>query len=139
MREIVKKRTLLSCMNIIFTKYIHLDEYCEIVATFFFSFSIFCPFLRILRAKIAFFLAISSGTGGSQVQIYISQKADIICMHTKQHIFVGKIIFTWYSGNFFELQGIKDGQMSCMPKKFHRNQKNFSFRIIFLKYLSYIL
>ena len=138
MREIVKKRTLLSFMNMIFTKYIHLDEYCEIVATFFLIFN-FLPFFEDLEGQNCLFLAISSGTGGSQVQIYISQKADIICMHTKQHIFVGKIIFTWYSGNFFELQGIKDGQMSCMPKKFHRNQKNFSFRIIFLKYLSYIL
>ena len=138
MREIVKRRTLLSFMNIIFTKYIHLDEYCEIVATFFLIFN-FLPFFEDLEGQNCLFFAISSGTGGSQVQIYISQKADIICMHTKQHIFVGKIIFTWYSGNFFELQGIKDGQMSCMPKKFHRNQKNFSFRIIFLKYLSYIL
>ena len=38
------------------------------------------------------------------------------------YIYMEKM-FTWYSGIFFELSGLKDGHISCMPPKFHQNEK----------------
>ena len=52
-------------------------------------------------------------------------------MHRKQCIFIKKIIFTMFKGQFLELFGLKYGQMSWLAQKNSPKSKIFQFSSVF--------
>ena len=77
------------------------------------------------------FLTIFLKTRGLYILIYtIHYTHDIHYLEGQYYLYAYKgtyiyveKMFTWYSGIFFELSGLKDGHISCMPPKFHQNEK----------------
>ena len=52
-------------------------------------------------------------------------------MHRKQCMFLIKIIFTRFKGQFLELFGLKYGQMSCLAKNISPKSKIFQFSSVY--------
>ena len=72
--------------------------------------------------------------------IYMSESAEIALMHRKQCIFLIKIIFTWFKGQFSELLGLKYGQMSCLAQKISPKSKIFQFSSVYHAHcISYVV